>query len=33
MRERNGEDAKVTMMSQRYGMKKLMEKFANLEKL
>ncbi len=33
MREGDGEDAKVTVMFQRHGMKKLMEKFANLEKL
>jgi DNA helicase-2/ATP-dependent DNA helicase PcrA len=32
MREGNGEDAKLTVMF-RDGMKKLMEKFANLEKL
>lgn len=33
MREGNGEDAKLTVMFPRHGMKKLMEKFANLEKL
>ena len=33
MREGDGEDAKVTVMFQRHGMKKLMEKFANLEKI
>jgi len=33
MREGDGEDAKVTVMFTRHGMKKLMEKFANLEKL
>jgi DNA helicase-2/ATP-dependent DNA helicase PcrA len=33
MREGEGEDAKVTVMFTRHGMKKLMEKFANLEKL
>ncbi|MFP5204717.1 MAG: ATP-dependent helicase [Acidobacteriota bacterium] len=33
MREGDGEDAKVTVMFPRHGMKKLMEKFANLEKL
>ena len=33
MREGEGEDAKVTVMFQRHGMKKLMEKFANLEKI
>jgi DNA helicase-2/ATP-dependent DNA helicase PcrA len=33
MREGDGEDAKVTVMFARHGMKKLMEKFANLEKL
>ena len=32
-REGEGEDAKLTVMFQRHGMKKLMEKFANLEKL
>ena len=33
MREGDGEDAKITVMFQRHGMKKLMEKFANLEKV
>jgi DNA helicase II / ATP-dependent DNA helicase PcrA len=33
MREGDGEDAKLTVMFARHGMKKLMEKFANLEKL
>jgi DNA helicase-2/ATP-dependent DNA helicase PcrA len=33
MREGEGEDAKLTVMFTRHGMKKLMEKFANLEKL
>jgi DNA helicase-2/ATP-dependent DNA helicase PcrA len=33
MREGEGEDAKLTVMFARHGMKKLMEKFANLEKL
>jgi DNA helicase-2/ATP-dependent DNA helicase PcrA len=33
MREGEGEDAKLTVMFVRHGMKKLMEKFANLEKL
>ena len=32
-REGEGEDAKVTVIFQRHGMKKLMEKFANLETL
>ncbi len=32
-REGEGEDAKVTVMFQRHGMKKLMEKFANLESI
>mgnify|MGYP003348366146 CR=1 FL=1 len=32
-REGDGEDAKVTVKFQRHGMKKLMEKFANLEKI
>jgi DNA helicase-2/ATP-dependent DNA helicase PcrA len=31
MREGEGEDAKLTVMFTRHGMKKLMEKFANLE--
>jgi DNA helicase-2/ATP-dependent DNA helicase PcrA len=33
MREGDGEDAKLTVMFTRHGLKKLMEKFANLEKL
>jgi DNA helicase-2/ATP-dependent DNA helicase PcrA len=33
MREGDGEDAKLTVMFNRHGMKKLMEKFANLKKL
>ena len=33
IREGEGEDAKLTVMFPRHGLKKLMEKFANLEKL
>jgi DNA helicase II / ATP-dependent DNA helicase PcrA len=33
LREGEGEDAKLTVMFTRHGMKKLMEKFANLEKM
>jgi DNA helicase-2/ATP-dependent DNA helicase PcrA len=33
MREGEGEDAKLTVMFPRHGMKKLMEKFANLQKI
>ena len=33
MREGEGEDAKLTVMFMRHGMKKLMEKFANLERI
>ncbi len=33
MREGEGEDAKLTVMFTRHGMKKLMEKFANLERI
>jgi DNA helicase-2/ATP-dependent DNA helicase PcrA len=33
MREGDGEDAKLTVMFNRHGMKKLMEKFANLQKM
>jgi DNA helicase II / ATP-dependent DNA helicase PcrA len=33
MREGDGEDAKLTVLFPRYGMKKLMEKFANLKKI
>jgi DNA helicase-2/ATP-dependent DNA helicase PcrA len=33
MREGDGEDAKLTVMFARHGMKKLMEKFANLQRM
>ena len=33
MREGEGEDAKLTVLFSRHGMKKLMEKFANLQKI
>jgi DNA helicase-2/ATP-dependent DNA helicase PcrA len=33
MREGSGEDAKLTVLFVRHGMKKLMEKFANLQKM
>jgi len=33
LREGDGEDAKITVMFARHGMKKLMEKFANLVKI
>jgi DNA helicase-2/ATP-dependent DNA helicase PcrA len=33
MREGDGEDAKLTVMFNRHGMKKLMEKFAHLERI
>jgi DNA helicase-2/ATP-dependent DNA helicase PcrA len=33
MREGDGDDAKLTVLFSRYGMKKLMERFANLEKI
>ncbi len=33
MREGDGEDAKLTVMFNRHGLKKLIEKFANLEKM
>jgi superfamily I DNA/RNA helicase len=33
LREGDGEDAKLTVMFSRHGMKKLMEKFANLERI
>jgi DNA helicase-2/ATP-dependent DNA helicase PcrA len=33
MREGDGQDAKITVMFQRHGMKKLIEKFANLQKI
>jgi DNA helicase-2/ATP-dependent DNA helicase PcrA len=33
MREGDGEDAKLTVMFNRHGMKKLMERFANLQKI
>ena len=32
MREGDGEDAKLTVLFARHGMKKLMEKFANLRR-
>ncbi len=32
-REGDGEDAKLTVMFNRHGIKKLMEKFASLEKI
>jgi DNA helicase-2/ATP-dependent DNA helicase PcrA len=32
MREGDGDDAKLTVMFSRHGLKKLIEKFANLEK-
>jgi DNA helicase-2/ATP-dependent DNA helicase PcrA len=32
-REGDGEDAKLTVLFARHGMKKLMEKFANLKKI
>ena len=32
-REGDGEDAKLTVLFAHHGMKKLMEKFANLRKL
>ena len=32
-REGDGEDAKLTVMFIRHGMKKLMEKFANLRRI
>ena len=33
IREGDGEDAKLTVMFHRHGLKKLIEKFANLEKM
>jgi DNA helicase-2/ATP-dependent DNA helicase PcrA len=33
LREGDGEDAKLTVLFSRHGMKKLIEKFANLQKL
>jgi DNA helicase-2/ATP-dependent DNA helicase PcrA len=33
MREGDGEDAKLTVLFTRHGMKKLMEKFANLQRI
>jgi len=33
MREGDGEDAKLTVAFSRHGVKKLMEKFANLKKI
>jgi DNA helicase-2/ATP-dependent DNA helicase PcrA len=33
MREGDGEDAKLTVLFSRHGLKKLMEKFANLQKM
>ena len=33
MREGDGEDAKLTVLFARHGMKKLMEKFANLRRV
>ena len=33
MREGDGEDAKLTVLFARHGMKKLMEKFANLQRI
>jgi DNA helicase-2/ATP-dependent DNA helicase PcrA len=33
MREGDGEDAKLTVLFIRHGMKKLMEKFANLQRI
>jgi DNA helicase-2/ATP-dependent DNA helicase PcrA len=33
MREGKGEDAKLTVMFTGHGMKKLIEKFANLQKI
>jgi DNA helicase-2/ATP-dependent DNA helicase PcrA len=33
LREGDGEDAKLTVMFTRHGLKKLMEKFANLQKI
>jgi DNA helicase-2/ATP-dependent DNA helicase PcrA len=33
MREGDGDNAKLTVLFPRHGMKKLMEKFANLQKI
>jgi DNA helicase-2/ATP-dependent DNA helicase PcrA len=33
LREGDGEDAKLTVLFSQHGMKKLMEKFANLRKV
>jgi DNA helicase-2/ATP-dependent DNA helicase PcrA len=33
MREGDGEDAKLTVMFSQHGMKKLIEKFANLQRI
>ena len=33
MREGDGEDAKLTVLFSHHGMKKLMEKFANLKRI
>jgi DNA helicase-2/ATP-dependent DNA helicase PcrA len=33
MREGDGDEAKLTVMFSRHGMKKLIEKFANLQRL
>jgi DNA helicase II / ATP-dependent DNA helicase PcrA len=33
IREGDGDEAKLTVMFNRHGMKKLMEKFANLQKI
>jgi DNA helicase-2/ATP-dependent DNA helicase PcrA len=33
MREGEGDDAKLTVLFPQHGMKKLMEKFANLQKI
>ena len=33
LREGDGEDAKLTVLFARHGVKKLMEKFANLKKI
>ena len=33
MREGSGEDTKLTVIFPRHGLKKLMEKFANLERI
>jgi DNA helicase II / ATP-dependent DNA helicase PcrA len=33
LREGDGEDAKLTIVFERHGVKKLMEKFANLKRV